>query len=132
MEEAAKMIKFLCDSCGKDISEKVQDSVKQFCRRDHFEENIMPGATEDLGRHLPDVQHGIEGQGEPVCLEVQLLNELSKLIHASAWGMATTAMRCSGCAVEDAKRKTGKAITIFTRIAEERLLNKMPEVAFSQ
>jgi hypothetical protein len=78
------------------------------------------------------VQHGIKDQREPVYLEVQLLNELSKLIHASAWGMATTAMRCSSCAVENAKRKKRKAITIFTRIAEERLLNKMPEVAFSQ
>ena len=126
------MIKFLCDSCGKDISEKVHDSVKQFCRRDHFEENIMPGTTEDRGRQLPDVQHGIEDQREPVYLDVQLLNELSKLIHASAWGMATTAMRCSGCATVNAKRKKRKAITIFTRIVEERLLNKMPEVAFSQ
>jgi transposase-like protein len=132
MEEAAKMIKFLCDSCGKDISEKVYDSVKQFCRRDHFEENIMPGATEDHGRQLPDVQHGIKDQREPVYIEVRLLNELTKLIHASAWGMAMTAMRCSSCAIENAKRKKGKAITIFTRIAEERLLNEMPEVAFSQ
>ncbi len=132
MEEAAKMIKFLCDSCGKDISEKVHDSVKQFCRRDHFEENIMPGTTEDRGRQLPDVQHGIEDQREPVYLEVQLLNELSKLIHASAWGMATTAMGCSGCATENAKKNKRKAITIFTRIAEEELLNGMPKVAFSQ
>ncbi|MBW2566852.1 MAG: hypothetical protein JRE24_08230 [Deltaproteobacteria bacterium] len=126
------MIKFLCDSCGKDISEKVHDSVKQFCRRDHFEENIIPGATEDYGRQLSDVQHGIKDQREPVYLEVQLLGELSKLIHASAWGMAMTAMRCSSCAIENAKSKKGKAITIFTRIAEERLLDEMPEVAFSQ
>jgi transposase-like protein len=132
MEEAAKMIKFLCDSCGKDISEKVHDSVKQFCGRDHFAENIMPEATEDYGRQLQDVQDGIKDQREPVYLEVQLLDELSKLIHASAWGMATTAIRCSSCTIENAKRKKRQAITIFTRIAEERLRNKMPEVAFSQ
>lgn len=90
------MIRFLCDSCGKDISEKVCDSVKQFCRRDHFEENAVPGTTEDHDRQPSNSHHGMNVRQDPIYLGVQLLSELSKLIHASAWGIATTAMRCSG------------------------------------
>jgi hypothetical protein len=119
MEEKGKMIKFLCDSCGRDISAKVQDSVKQFCGRDHFEPNMIPGVTEEDSRQVPDAQYGAEHERKPVYLEVQLLNELSKLIHASAWGMSATTMQCGNCAIERAERRRGKVITIFTRIAEE-------------
>jgi hypothetical protein len=132
MEGRGKMIKFLCDMCGRDISEKVYDSVKQFCERDHFEQNITPEVTEDHHRQPPDGQHEFDLQRGRVCLEVQLLKELSKLIHASAWSMPTTTMKCSHCAIERAERKKGNIITIFTRIAEKQLLTEIPAVAFSQ
>ena len=114
------MVKFLCDLCGKDISEKVHDSVKQFCGRDYSWQDIVPIVQEDRSRELPDVQHEVEHETNPVYSRIQILNELSKLIHASAWGMPTTTMQCSSCATEHAERKRGKVITIFTRIAEER------------
>ena len=111
------MVKFLCDLCGKDISEKVHDSVKQFCGRDYFGQDMVPRLTEDHSRQVPDVQHEVEDERKIVNFEVQLLNELSKLIHASAWDMDTTTMQCSNCAIEHAERKKGKVVTIFTRIA---------------
>jgi transposase-like protein len=119
-EETNKMVKFLCDLCGKDISAKVHDSVKQFCGRDYSWQDIVPIVQEDRGRELPDVQHEVEHETNPVYLEIQILNELSKLIHASAWGMRTTAMQCSNCATEHVEGKRGKVITIFTRITEKR------------
>ena len=119
MEETAIMVKFLCDSCGKDISEKVHDSVKQFCGRDYSWSDVTPRVTEDHGRQPPDVQHDIEQNGKRVHFEVQLLNELSKLIHASAWDMSTTTMQCGNCAMEYTERRRGKILTIFTRISEE-------------
>jgi hypothetical protein len=111
-EETTKMVKFLCDLCGKDISEKVHDSVKQFCGRDYSWQDIVP--------MLPDAQHEVEHETNPVYSKIQILNELSKFIHASAWGMPTTTMQCSNCAIEHAEGKRGKVITIFTRIGEER------------
>jgi hypothetical protein len=118
IEEKGKMIKFLCDSCGRDIAAKVQDSVEQFCGRDHFEPNRIPGVTEAESRHLPDAPFGAGPERKPVYLEVQLLNELSKLIHASAWGMSAAMMQCGNCAKERAEKRRGKVTTIFTRIAE--------------
>jgi hypothetical protein len=132
MEEAVEMIRFFCDLCGRDISEKVYDSVRQFCRRDHFEQNIVPEVTANCDRKLSDMQYEVRHQREPICLEVQLLNELSKLIHASAWGVSTTAMQCSNCAMEHAEERKGKVITMFTRIAEKRMQAEIPEVTFSQ
>jgi hypothetical protein len=132
MKEAFEMIRFFCDSCGRDISEKVYDSVRQFCTRDHFEEDMVPEATANCGRKLSDMQDNVKHQREPIYLEVQLLKELSKLIHASAWGVSTTAMQCSNCAMEHAEKRTGKVITMFTRIAEKRMQAEVPGVTFSQ
>ena len=132
MEGRDKMVKFLCDLCGRDISEKVYDSIKQFCGRDHFEQSTMPEVTEDPHRPPPDVQYETDLQRRRVCSEVQLLKELSKLIHASAWSSPTTTMKCSQCAIEGKERKKGKIITIFTRIAEKQLLTETPGVACSQ
>ena len=113
------MIKFLCDLCGKDISEKVQDSIRQFCGRDYDGPSAIARVTEDRGGQLPDTQHDVDEEKKPVYLDVQLLNELSRLIHASAWGMLATSMQCGNCAMERAGRRTRKVATIFTRIAEE-------------
>lgn len=126
------MIKFLCDSCGRDISAKVHDSVKQFCGKDHFAQSITPEVAEGDGRQAPDLRHEIKHQREQIHSEVQLLNELSRLIHASAWGRSTTTMRCGNCAMEHMERKEAKVITIFTRIAEKRILAEIPAGAFSQ
>lgn len=113
------MIKFLCDLCGKDISEKVHDSVKQFCGRSHFEEDLMPGMMEGGQRHGSDKKDDVQHEQERVHLDIQLLDELSKLIHASAWGINTRAMRCSDCAMQHMDRNRGKVVTIFTRISAE-------------
>jgi hypothetical protein len=48
---------------------------------------------------------------------VQLLHELSRLIHGSAWGIPTNAMQCSDCAMAHAEQERGKVITIFTRVS---------------
>jgi hypothetical protein len=117
MEGKDKMIKFLCDSCGKDISAKVQDSVKQFCGRHYFDPHMI-GVREDDRIHLWDAPFGVGPEKKPVYLNVQLLKELSKLIHASAWGMSAAMMQCGNCAKESAAGKRKKVITIFTRIAE--------------
>jgi hypothetical protein len=119
MEEGAEMVKFLCDSCGKDISEKVHDSVKQFCGRDYFGQKKIQGVTENHSRQLPDAQHEAEDDKKAVYLEVQLLHELLRLIHGSAWGMPTNAMQCSDCAMEHAEKERGKVITIFTRVSHQ-------------
>jgi hypothetical protein len=126
------MIKFLCDSCGRDISARVHDSVKQFCGNDHFAQSITPEVEEGDGRQAPDLRHEIKPQRERIHSEVQLLNELSRLIHASAWGRSTTTMRCGNCAMKNMERKEAKVITIFTRIAEKRILAEIPAGAFSQ
>ena len=119
-EETTKMVKFLCDLCGKDISEKVHDSVKQFCGREYSWQDIVPIMQENHSSELPDTQHEVVPETNPVYSEIQILNELSKFIHASAWDMPTTTMQCSNCAIEHAEGKRGKVITIFTRIGEER------------
>ena len=111
------MIKFLCDLCGKDISEKVHDSVKQFCGRSYFKQDVMmPGVLENSRGRSPIMPGGVEHENERVHLDVQLLDELSKLIHASAWGINGKVMRCSNCAVQHMDRNQGKVVTIFTRV----------------
>ena len=126
------MVKFLCDLCGRDISEKVYDSIKQFCEKDHFEQKTAPGVTADLQREAPGIQHETDFERGRLCLDVQLLRELSKLIHASAWSSPTTTMKCSQCAIEGEEKKRGKIITIFTRIADKQLLTETPAMACSQ
>ncbi|MBW1896706.1 MAG: hypothetical protein JRI47_06580 [Deltaproteobacteria bacterium] len=118
-EEGDKMIRFLCDTCGKDISAKVHDSIKQFCGRSYFEQSLKPRVTEDSSGQPPDSQDSAENGHGRVYLDIQLLDELSKLIHASAWGVGTTAMRCSNCALEREEEQSGRVVTIFTRISPE-------------
>jgi hypothetical protein len=115
MEETPQMIKFLCDSCGKDISQKVLDSVKQFCERSYFKRRELPGTAGGRGKQTTHRS----GAAEQVHVQIQLLNELSKLIHASAWGMSKASMQCSSCAGEYAEMKKARVITIFTRVAQE-------------
>jgi hypothetical protein len=132
VEEAAKMIKFLCDSCGRDISARVYDSIKQFCGKDHFTQSIELGVAEEDCRQAPDLRQEMKPQLEQIHAELQLLNELSKLIHASAWGRSTKTMRCGNCAVEHMEREQAKVITIFTRIPGNQILAEISEEAFSQ
>ena len=119
------MIKFLCDICGKDISEKVRDSVKQFCGRGYFKQDLMPGVMEGTRRQVPDMQDEARHEEERVHLDIQLLDELSKLIHASAWGINTRAIRCSDCAMQHMDLNRGKVVTIFTRIPAEQRAAEM-------
>lgn len=113
------MIKFLCDSCGKDISQKVLDSVKQFCERSYFKPRELPGTAGGRGKQTSHRSGRVDDAAEQVHVQVQLLNELSKLIHASAWGMSRASMQCSSCAGEYAEMKKARVITIFTRVAQE-------------
>jgi hypothetical protein len=113
------MIKFLCDACGKDISEKVHDSVKQFCRKEHFDLDMIAEVTKDDDRLVRGLRYEINQERREDKSEVQLLEELSKLIHASAWGKSTTAMHCSNCATQNTRGEKRKIITIFTRIVDE-------------
>ena len=122
------MIKFLCDSCGRDISASVHDSVRQFCGKDHFAQSMTPEVAEDDNTHVSNLRR----RPEEVRSEVQLLDELSRLIHASAWGRSTKTMRCGHCAVEHMERKQAKVITIFTRIPGNQILAEISEEAFSQ
>ena len=116
------MIKFFCDLCEADISERVFDSVRQFCGKRHFERNMLSGVAQDDRRRLPDMEHETDDQLEPVHLEVRLLSELSKSIHASAWGWSNKTMRCDHCATESEEIRRKKVITIFTRIPEKRTI----------
>jgi hypothetical protein len=80
---------------------------------------MIPEVTKDDDRLVPRLQHEIKHQGRQDKSEVQLLDELSKLIHASAWGKSTTAMHCGNCAIQNAQREKRKVITIFTRVVRE-------------
>jgi hypothetical protein len=124
-EEGAEMIKFLCDLCGKDISEKVHDSVKQFCGRTDF--------SLELGRQImgsglsqaPDTGHNTEHEHELVQLDLQLLAELCRLIHASAWGVRSPRMYCSNCALKMSNTNRSKVVTFFTRVTEQQCSAEM-------
>jgi hypothetical protein len=93
---------------------------------------MISGVTENGYRQVLDVQHESEPRRAQVYLEVQLLNELSKLIHACAWDQPTNTMQCGSCAMEQAQRKKGKVITIFTRIAEKQRVTETPMAACSK
>ena len=111
------MIKFMCDSCGKDISDKVHDSVRQLCAKDFFGPDISREMTQDHERQPRDVHYEVGHVHEPLDLQVQLLDELSKIIHASAWDMHSASMHCSDCAVKHAYKKK-KVVTMFTKVAD--------------
>jgi hypothetical protein len=105
--------------CGKDISEKIHDSVKQFCEKSYFEQSLNPGVTDVSSGQPPDSQSRPDNGHRRVQLDVQVLDELSKLIHATAWGIGTTAIRCSNCSLEKEEEQNGRVVTIFTRISQE-------------
>jgi hypothetical protein len=105
--------------CGKDISEKIHDSVKQFCGKSYFERSLKPGVTEASSGQSPDSEGSPDNGHRRVHLEVQLLDELSRLIHASAWDLGTTSIRCSNCALAREEEQSGRVVTIFTRISQE-------------
>lgn len=125
------MVKFFCDSCGRDISERVYDSVRQFCGRWDFGPNLLTGVIRGDAGQLRDVDLEIEDHQEPLHCELQLLAELSRLIHACAWGCSTIKMRCGRCAMGRDEAREGKVITIFTRISERQMAPDAPQVAVS-
>ena len=103
------MIKFTCDSCGKDISEKIHASIRQFYPIDHFNKE-----TRDLG-HFPEVRGAAEHESDKVFLYVSLFEEFSKVMHARAWDISSARIHCSQCAVKNA-HQAKRVMTIFTKI----------------
>lgn len=112
------MIKFTCDSCGKDISDKVFSSVRQFYGKNFFEGNVSEQVMEDYNEHFPDVPFGVYHERDGVYLEVKLFYEFLKMIHAFAWEESPTFMFCSNCAMKHADMKKKKVVTIFTKIKD--------------
>ena len=111
------MIKFTCDACGKDISEKIHCSIRQFYPIDHFKKE--PPKEVGLGamcRHVPEGGGTAEHRGHIIHFDVKLLDEFSKVMHAHAWQISSARIHCSKCAVKNGRRKKGKVTTIFTRI----------------
>jgi hypothetical protein len=112
------MISFKCDSCGKDISDKVFSSVRQFYGKSYFEENVSEQVMEDYNKHFPDFNYGVQHERDGVYLEVKLFYEFLKMIHAFAWDVSPTCMFCSNCAMKHADEKKKKVVTIFTKIED--------------
>ena len=112
------MIKFMCDSCGKDISEKVLSSVRQFYGKSYFGEKVSEQVTEDHSKPSPEVHYGGRHEPKTVNLEVRLFYEFLKIIHAFAWDMSPAIMHCGDCAMKLVDKKKRKVITFFTRIAD--------------
>lgn len=110
------MIKFMCNSCGKDITDKVFDSVRQFCGRGYFAREVSEEGIQDRSGELPDGDEEGGSLRGTLHLEVQLLEELVKIIHASAWDMPSAVMHCSSCAMKRRDRKKEKVVTIFTKV----------------
>ncbi|MBW1743095.1 MAG: hypothetical protein JRJ47_06650 [Deltaproteobacteria bacterium] len=111
------MIKFTCDACGKDISEKIHCSIRQFYPIDHFKKR--PPEVVGLGamhKHVPEGCSAAEHKAHRVYYDVKLLDEFSKVMHAHAWEISSARIHCSKCAVKDGHRKKGRVMTIFTRI----------------
>jgi hypothetical protein len=107
------MISFTCDACGKDISEKIHCSIRQFYPIDHFKK----GAPEDVGlEHVPEVRRAADHQAHKVYFDVRLFDEFSKVMHARAWDISSARIHCSKCAVKNGRKKNGKVMTIFTKI----------------
>lgn len=125
-EEGAEMIKFLCDLCGKDISGKVHDSVKQFCGRTHFSPELRRPTMGDGLSQKQNTRHNVELEQEPVQLDFQVLAELSRLIHASAWGIHSPRIYCSSCARRSSHADGSKVVNIFTRVNGEQRSAEIP------
>ena len=107
------MIKFTCDCCGKDISEKVHSSIRQFYAIDHFSKKTPENA--DL-EHFPQVGGAAEHEPDKIFLSVSLFDEISKVMHARAWDISSVRIHCSQCAVKNARRPNKRVMTIFTKI----------------
>jgi hypothetical protein len=107
------MIKFTCDCCGKDISEKIHSSIRQFYPIDHFKKET--GENVELG-HFPEAGGAAEYEAHQVFLNVCLFDEFSKLMHARAWDISSARIHCSQCAVKNARRANKRVMTIFTKI----------------
>ena len=118
-----EMINFTCDSCGKDISDKVFSSVRQFYGKSYFEGNVSEQVMEDYNKHFPDVHYGVQHERDGLYLEVKLFYEFLKMIHAFAWDGSPTCMFCSDCAIKYADTKKKKVVTIFTKIEDRPYIN---------
>ena len=126
------MIKFMCDSCGKDISSKIHDSVRQFCAKDFFKQDLSKDISQGSPGQLRDVQYEVGHAHGPLNFQVQLLAELSKIIHSSAWDMRSARMHCSSCAVKHVARKKERVVTIFTTIGDKLQMPETEDAAISQ
>jgi hypothetical protein len=110
------MIRFTCDACGKDISEKIHCSIRQFYPVDHFNKE----ATGAVGlRQVPEPHGARAHQPHRVYLDVRLFDEFSKVMHARAWDISSARIHCSKCAVKNGRKKNGKVMTIFTKIEDK-------------
>ena len=110
------MIRFVCDSCGKDITEKVFDSVRQFYGKSHFERELPAQTAEAYYEPPPDDPYDYQSESNAVQLEVKLLEEFLKVIHAHAWNKSQTILQCGGCAAKRVSGKKHKVKSFFTRM----------------
>lgn len=111
------MIKFTCDACGKDISEKIHCSIRQFYPIDHFKKERQEGVgMSAMCKRVPEVRGTAKHQAHRVYFDVNLLDEFSKVMHAHAWDISSARIHCSKCAVKNGRKKNGKVMTIFTKI----------------
>lgn len=110
------MIRFVCDSCGKDITEKVFDSVRQFYGKGYFEKDVPAQTTEAYYEHAPDNRYDVQREPNGIELEVKLLYEFLKVIHAHAWNKSHTMMQCGSCAAKRASGQKRKVKSFFTRM----------------
>jgi hypothetical protein len=106
------MIKFTCDSCGKDISEKIHASIRQFYSIDHFIKKTPESAALE---HLPQVRGAAEHEPDKIFLSVSLFDEFSRVMHARAWDISSARIHCSECALRNAHRAK-RVMTVFTKI----------------
>lgn len=107
------MIKFTCDACGKDISEKIHCSIRQFYPIDHFKKEALEGV--DL-EYVSEEHSAADHQTHRVYFDVRLFDEFCKVMHARAWDISSARIHCSKCAVKNRGKKNGKVMTIFTKI----------------
>jgi hypothetical protein len=114
--DTERMIKFVCDSCGKDITEKVFDSVRQFYGKGYFERDVPEQTTEAYYEHSADNGPEVQSESNGIQLEVKLLDEFLKVIHAHAWNKSRAIIQCGSCAVKRASAQKAKVKSFFTRM----------------
>ena len=112
------MIRFVCDLCGKDITEKVFDSVRQFYGKGYFEGDVPEQTTGAYyeHEHAPDNRYNVQSEPDGIQLEVTLLDEFLKVIHAHAWNKSHIVMQCGSCAAKSVGRQRQKVKSFFTRM----------------